>query len=1065
MTSRIIHLSKTFLPIVMLALSVACTDDAKAPPSTAGPAGTDQVSGVTDFISADGFNGQSSLQRKEDVTNVALADPSAGAGEERTVEEGDIYRVMTGNLILNLNAYRGLQIIDVSDVGNPKIVGRYQVSGSPVEAYVYGDTAYVLLNNWRGYYGGRDDVALQTRDGGLVLSVDISDPTQPSLIDQAHVQGYIQKSRLTRGGNQAALYVAAGGWAEWENDDGTFVWETRTIVQSFDVSNRALKKKSQLNLGGYVSDIQASTKALLVARYDWSSSNVSSLLTVVDINDPTGVMVLGNEITVEGKIQNQFNMDLHNDVLRVASGSIRGGTRENYLQTFDAKDLNNLVPIDMASFGSNEDLYATLFLGNKAFCVTYRRVDPFHAFLINDNGTITEMSEFVVSGWNDYFRAVMNDSRLIGIGVNDDAGRTMSVSLYDITDLANLNPLLARADVEADYSWSEASWDHRAFSVLEDAVAVDSGGVTETGLVLLPFSGWNDDWNEYTAAVQIFTFSDQTLTRRGLMVHGTPTRRSFQANTDLTANLSEAELSLFDTADPDAPRELGRVELAPNFTDVMVFGDHRVRIKNGREYYAWWWGDRAKLPPATVEIVPAAEHPDFGDAVASFEIPAEATVYQTGDLLVAVTMRAVDTKIWPYTYETEIAVYDLSAPTRPAQVGSLTTDRLQPSYSNYGRVDCFDCGMPWIPGYNGDVQAIVDGLVFLQRHEKRELFGTEAVCSIYPTVSESCGGTPNEGSCIYYTGSIECRSLYGEEPSCSGQIQRCEVDSDAALVCTPVDPNSVTTSESCREYERYRYWQRFTLEVLDLTTPASPKLAETVEMAPGADGVSMLADGSDIWVTTRNPATVEGDSRPYVRYYVQRFDLRTPAVPNRDPRINVPGELIAVEGDTIYTRDSLWSSHIVETAVARLEIRDGRVTLQAVHRFNDRVVEALMLDGAGHLLASHRNVRYIGSSDGWYVQKMTVLAVDDFDTLAEVVVDDWASLRDAQAGRALFQVPGGLLVFNLDDATAPYPQAYFPTRGWPSEILVQGRDVLFAAGRYGIYLFDLDTLNLLSPPL
>ncbi len=81
--------------------------------------------------------------------------------------------------------------------------------------------------------------------------------------------------------------------------------------------------------------------------------------------------------------------------------------------------------------------------------------------------------------------------------------------------------------------------------------------------------------------------------------------------------------------------------------------------------------------------------------------------------------------------------------------------------------------------------------------------------------------------------------------------------------------------------------------------------------------------------------------------------------------------------------------------------------------------------------------------------------------LAEVEADSWAQLRDARSGRALFQVPGGLLVFNLDDPTAPYPQAFFATRGWPRDILVEGRQIIFAAGRYGIYAFDLDTVNLL----
>ena len=123
---------------------------------------------------------------------------------------------------------------------------------------------------------------------------------------------------------------------------------------------------------------------------------------------------------------------------------------------------------ERATFGDSQDLYATLFVGEKAFAVTYMRVDPFHAFEVTAEGEIHEMSEFVVSGWNDFFRSVSGGERLVGIGVNDEGGsRTLAVSLYDISDLTNSDPLIDRDEVQADYSWSEANWDHRAFSVIE----------------------------------------------------------------------------------------------------------------------------------------------------------------------------------------------------------------------------------------------------------------------------------------------------------------------------------------------------------------------------------------------------------------------------------------------------------------------------------------------------------------------------------------------------------------------------------------------------------------------
>ena len=105
------------------------------------------TTGQTTFYSADGYNGQRTQENddRSEAEPGAAADADAdgfenGGGDDRTVEEGDIYRVIQGdkNLILNLNSFRGLQIIDFTDVASPKILGRVQVSGTPVEMYQVG---------------------------------------------------------------------------------------------------------------------------------------------------------------------------------------------------------------------------------------------------------------------------------------------------------------------------------------------------------------------------------------------------------------------------------------------------------------------------------------------------------------------------------------------------------------------------------------------------------------------------------------------------------------------------------------------------------------------------------------------------------------------------------------------------------------------------------------------------------------------------------------------------------------------------------------------------------------
>ena len=1019
------------------------------------------------FVSADANNTEATLDTGF-PTRLESASP-VDSTEPRSVEEGDIYRLLSESLILNLNAYRGLQVIDFSNVAEPSVAGRLQVAGTPVELYTIGTRAFVLLNSWQGYSRALDPGRVDRFDGGLVLSVDLSDPTQPRVIDRAHIPGYIQTSRLTRAGAQAALYVTTSGHAQWQNEDGQLVWESRTVVKSFDVSDGGLVPRSELNLGGYVADMQATPEALLVARTDWAGGSSNSLVSVVDISDPSGVMVEGGQVLAAGRVFSQFNMDLHRGILRVVSGSQGSGTRTNHVQTFDASSIQNLTPIDHATFGRNESLFATLFLGNKAFFVTYLRVDPFHAFQIDDAGSITEMSEFVVSGWNDFFRAVQDQERLVGIGINDENGRQLSVSLYDVTDLTNPEPLLARAEVEADHSWSEANWDHRAFSVIEDAVQVDGpNGVSETGLVLLPFTGSSSALGAYTSAVQIFTFSQGTLTQRGLMEHGTPVRRSFLAASETTANLSEQELSLFDTADVDNPEELGRLELAPNYSDFFVFGDYAARVKDPNVYFNSWWNPELKQPPASVEIVSRTEHPDSAEPLARFEIPSGASTHQVGDVLVAIDRRVLGPYTWPPEYESTVSVYDLSEPTEPRLASSFVTDRLNPGYPFYPifAATGFDLSRPFpIFAQSGDdVQSVEAGLVFLQRHQEQELIGNEEVCTRYPSDPGQCS-SPDE--CTQYTGGILCRSLDGAEAYCTGSLYECSQPSGGAYTCTSIDPTAIETTESCYEYPRYRYWQRFTVDVLDLSSPADAALADAIELPRKDEGVSMLADGSDVWVSIKRPATLASEDRPHVRYFILRIDLAEPSEPVLHEAINVPGELLAIDGNTIFTRDTVWGPEIVETAIARSDLIPPRAFLRAKRVFPDQQVEGILLDGAGQLLVSHRLSWTIASQRqiAQPLQYMTVLDAfaDDFDELARVEVDDWATLQDARVGRALFQVPGGILVFNLDDPANPYPQAFFATRGWPRRILVDRRQIIFAASQFGIYAFDLDTVNLAPP--
>lgn len=1051
------------------------------------------VTGATDFLSADtqssGPNGgpftiggaagaaaPAAPAGSTPQTNTAATDASATTSN-RAVERGDVYRVLSDQRMLNLNSYRGVQILDVSDLSHPRVEGRLGVAGDPVELYVVGDRAIVLLNNWQGYYGSRDDVNVESVSGGLVMSVDIHDRAHPSLIAQATVNGWIRTSRLTQGDGQAALYVAASD----QNADST-------IVKSFDVSDGMLTPKSELDVGGYVQDIQATSDLLLVASIDWMNDAGRSRVAVIDISRPDGTMVKGGDVLLRGQVQNKFNMDAYNGVLRVVTnGSFFAGP-PNHLETFSLSDLQKLEKIDDCALstrdqqnGTTEQLFATLFLGERAFFVTYYRRDPFHAFSIDAQGHCVEHSEFLVSGWNDFLRSTLNDTRLVGIGINDaNNTRKLSVSLYDASSLTNPTPLLARADVALDNSYSQASWEDRAFSVLEGAVSVAAtDGTKETGLVLLPFQGYDPNSQQEVARVQIFTYSDHTLTLRGTMDHGTPVQRSFEVKDAVTANLSDEQLSVFDTGNPDAPKELGRVDVAPNYSQILLYGDYAARLRERTNIDP---SDSQQAGNSTVQIVARNGDLDHSDAVASFEVPSDSWLFAVGKLLVAVHSEAASTLASnnATVYHTKIVVTDLSDPQHPMARGSLETDALEPMYgvgaTPFGApavaVDCFDCG-GGLSAYRALPQAFVvgDAIAFLHPSPQQQSIGTVQDCTV--TASTTCSNDKfgNQTCSAPYSGAMTCRTLQGGQESCTGQFYQC-----GANACQAVDPPA-NVQRSCTHSEQFRYWTAYGVDTLDLRDPDAPTLHDRIDLPQEDEGTSAIADSTKLYVNYQHPFVKNGDPHSYVKRYVRVLDFQDPSAVARGDGINVPGDVITVHGDDLYTRDEVWNDQTARTLVARLTVSGTLAHLQASQLFDDRLVDAVRVDGAGHVLVSSEPVSTpvtvpVASSGPTagapgapaVMTPQHELSLFDDQTLqpvGEVAVDTWATFKDAQSGRALFQVSGGLLLFDIRDAAHPKAQAYFPTTGWPNQILFDGDEIVFAAGNYGVYRFDANTFNLL----
>ncbi len=226
----------------------------------------------------------------------------------------------------------------------------------------------------------------------------------------------------------------------------------------------------------------------------------------------------------------------------------------------------------------------------------------------------------------------------------------------------------------------------------------------------------------------------------------------------------------------------------------------------------------------------------------------------------------------------------------------------------------------------------------------------------------------------------------------------------------------------------------------------------------------MIVADDKVYFSYQTPVVVNKDPRPFVKHYFHAIDVSDPAAPKAATGVNVPGDVIAADSDTIYTRDLVWDDTQTETMVARLTMASGLAHLKAQHLFEKRVVNALQLDGAGHILVSHDGIwnYYSGNSSQSPVNKLTLLDQTTLSSAGETEIDSWATFMTAKAGRAVFSVSGGVLIVNTEDASNPHAQAYFPTTGYGSTMLLDGSDLIFAAGPYGIYRFGSNTYNLLA---
>ena len=447
--------------------------------------------------------------RSETGTNVQVAG----------VDESDIVKTNGSEIfVLRENA---LVVVSVRE-DPPRVIGGLRFDSTiappawgPREMLLAGERLLIFRSVSYGY--GRF-----AQDGTQLLELDVSAPARPRVLRTLDAYGNFVTARLVGNGVRAVLnhdginspYLA---WSEsdWEprppgederrwrerverstlatwlplysltdHTDGSWRWgrlapcagiqtpepdpspqsgtET-TVLLSFDLAD-GLGEWDAAGVIGATSAVYASAGAIYAATVDWPTWWSANTTIHRWALSASGALRYQGAAEVEGWLINQFALSEFDGKLRVASTDENEWPISSRLTIFEIGEdgLRELSKLD--GLGPSERIYAVRFLGELAYVVTFRLIDPLYVLDLSNPAEPKLAGELKIPGFSSYLHP-LGGGLLLGVGQNADP-RTgqplgLQVSLFDVSDPSSPTRL---DQVDLSSRSRDASFEHRAFT-------------------------------------------------------------------------------------------------------------------------------------------------------------------------------------------------------------------------------------------------------------------------------------------------------------------------------------------------------------------------------------------------------------------------------------------------------------------------------------------------------------------------------------------------------------------------------------------------------------------------
>jgi hypothetical protein len=219
------------------------------------------------------------------------------------------------------------------------------------------------------------------------------------------------------------------------------------------------------------------------------------------------------------------------------------------------------------------------------------------------------------------------------------------------------------------------------------------------------------------------------------------------------------------------------------------------------------------------------------------------------------------------------------------------------------------------------------------------------------------------------------------------------------------------------------------LRLLDLRDTERPKLSEALALPDDESVRGLLVDGSLLYRVSAVASAARAGT--YSRFYFRRIDVTNPSKPVIGPTRNVPGQLVAVSGNTLYTRELVKGVDAAEIVLHKLSLHGDRIEVEATHSLGDRQALAVDLTEQGQLLVDlvEPLSDVVAGPPSPLVTDQRVLAADTLALLGEARVGTQGRRLARRGGQALYSAGQGYVLMQLTAEGLPERRAYWRRYG------------------------------------